>query len=1728
MKSFPLIPACTLIVAALLSSDASAQTTVCVRVKLEIPQRLTFERDAFEATLRLTNRLDDAPLEELDVDVVVRPISAGAPADAIFVAPPALTGVANSVDGDGVIGTAAQGAIQYLLIPTAGAGGTSPGGLQYAVKALIRYKVGAVFFDAETFEEIITVKPQPELGLHYFLPRRVNADTPFELGVRVENTGFGTARNLQIESAQPRIVENLSGLLINFALVGTFRNADVIPDTLAIPFGDLEPERCGMGAWAMTTSLDGEFIELDVSMKHAEELGGELTSLLKSTETDFLIRRVVDDRAGRDVIFDAAIDLAIGGAEADDGIPDLILGSDCSEQPIAAQTATTTGTPGIAQPFGGLSTNLDIGWNYTRGVDLAGGTLPLLRVTRVRDGKVLHPQNAWLDVDDDLNPIVSLVDFSVAGAPPGETLTEDYTITYDLSDFDVTPPVTRIVPRAPFAFRADGSLVVTPTTVMILAADDDASGVASITLSIDGGQLQQNRPFFFAAGTHTVSFQSSDARGNLEALKTTTVIVDDTAPTVAFTAPDLLVTHPENLSLAFDFDVDDDTDPALAVTATVVRSGGADLFTVVDGQVLAPFVLAPGLYFLRIELADHVENADTAVIGPFEIVPRVALPPRLISSGISDGAFVNAPVTLSAAIEADDVLVTSSLTLDGEPFVSGTVVSAEGPHTLLMNAEDVAGRIAAESLSFTVDLTAPSVQVQGVAAGSVSATPVAPTALFADENLVSTTLKLDGVDFTSGTIVDVEGQHLIEASATDRAGNITVLTVPFAVDIASPRIVFSGFTLGALHPAPVRPAFTVEDTSTTSVIALIDGKDFVPGALIGDGDHRLEVTALDVIGRATTAVATFAVDATPPSLRILGVVEGGIYATGVAAFVAIEEPRLLETVILLDGAAYVEGTPITTEGTHTLSVSATDTAGHTATDAVSFDVDADVPTIFVSGVDDGAVYTGSVLPVVTTDDPADTIVLLLDTVPYDGTSSISAEGKHVLAVTATDPQGNTARLEVRFTIDGTPPAVVVTGVVDGGVYADPVTPNVVLESDDIRSVDALLDGVAFLPGTTVSALGTHLLEIVVRDQAENETRLLVTFVIDPNAPRLLLSGASDGAYVNTPVTIDVDAPAGAALTLTLDDLPYVAGTVIASEGRHVVRAVADVGAAQAIAGLTFTIDTTAPVVVVDAAGVALVEGLVLRGPVAVSFSATDAFLNTTAALIDDLVFDTGDLIESEGAHVVVVTASDRAGNETVVSIGFTLDRTDPVVTIDNIVEGAVLNSAVIPQVAVVDDNPGTVVISVDGRALDPGAAVATAGAHRLDVKAVDAAGNIGEATVSFSIVLDTPFSLRVTRRGAPATGDRVHLFTGFGESTGLVAVVDDAGNAVFADVDAGSYRARVEHLWQRFFTPVFSVPGGRVLFDIPDEPTFDATVYVDPKATEQGTGTEDDPFSSLQVAVDDAVFNTLIKVAAGDVGDVTTLRNGVTVKGGHQRSTWRFAPTTQTTRLARVELEESEAELSDVVVFGGGVALQSATALLRDVVVRESATEGISVQSGDVVLANLLVEQGLSQGVVIRNAVARVENLTVVDNEGAGLVHGGTGSVARVIAVDNGGGISLVGGATGIDNLEVDVGFVEGPLHTRYLAQVRSGQDGDSPAVDHASVSAASLDLRGRTTSTTGLADVGNADIGYHAWPVAPEPPDPPDAPDRPEAPWCAGAPGSSAPIVVLALLLLRRRRRVL
>lgn len=386
---------------------AQAQETVCARVKIEIKQELTLERQAFDAEMKINNTTDTGVIE--NVSVVVKVTDENGTPVAVTDNPNNLSAKffvrlsnkqnISDVDGTGAVNPRTTSTINWLLIPAPGSAGANPLGKKYLVGATLKYKFGGEETVLEVSPDVITVKPLPLLTLDYFLTQNVLADNPltpeiepvepFTLGVRVKNNGFATAKNLKIDSAQPKIIENNQGLLINFILTGSFLNDAPAQNTLLINFGDIAPTTSKMGRWNMETTLAGKFTEFTAKFSHADELGGALTSILQATNAHFLIHDVRVDLAGRDYVRDFL---------AQDGDVIRVYESDGPDTEVTDRSNVATLTAGTSTS-GNASFRLGFpataGFAYVKLPDPYNGSKALGRIVR-SDAKELASENVWL------------------------------------------------------------------------------------------------------------------------------------------------------------------------------------------------------------------------------------------------------------------------------------------------------------------------------------------------------------------------------------------------------------------------------------------------------------------------------------------------------------------------------------------------------------------------------------------------------------------------------------------------------------------------------------------------------------------------------------------------------------------------------------------------------------------------------------------------------------------------------------------------------------------------------------------------------------------------------------------------------------------------------------------------------------------------------------------------------------------------------------------------------------------------------------------------------------------------------------------------------------------------------------------------------------------------------------------------------------------------------------
>jgi hypothetical protein len=211
---------------------------------------------------------------------------------------------------------------------------------------------------------------------------------------------------------------------------------------------------------------------------------------------------------------------------------------------------------------------------------------------------------------------------------------------------------------------------------------------------------------------------------------------------------------------------------------------------------------------------------------------------------------------MPTAAFSDANLASTTLTLDGQPFTSGSAVSAEGSHTLTATGEDCAGNRTVRSATFVIDVTPPVVVIGGVACTAGNAEP---SWTITDTNAGSNQALLDGSPYDRAPIA-TEGSHLLQVTATDRAGNTTTVEATFVVDRTAPVLSVSGVQAGGLYTTPVTPTFDAIDSNLTSVAGTLNGAPFGSGTLVSDeAVYLLQLTALDCAGNQDTETIAFEV-----------------------------------------------------------------------------------------------------------------------------------------------------------------------------------------------------------------------------------------------------------------------------------------------------------------------------------------------------------------------------------------------------------------------------------------------------------------------------------------------------------------------------------------------------------------------------------------------------------------------------------------------------------------------------------------------------------------------------------------------------------------------------------------------------------------------------------------------------------------------------------------------------
>jgi hypothetical protein len=663
-------------------SASRAVESECARVKIEIRQELTLERQGFDAHMRITNGLPQAALEGVDIQVSFTdadgtPVVASsdpANTEALFFIRLASMDNIDGVNGSGTVAAGATADVHWLIVPAPGASNGLEAGALYLVGAAITYTTGGQESRIDVSPDFIFVKPMPELTLDYFLPTEVYGDDaftleveppiPYSLGVRVTNSGSGVARSLGIESAQPQIVENELGLLIGFVIEGSTVNGQAATPSLAVQFGDLAAGASAVARWVMTCTLSGTFIEFDAAFAHADELGGELTSLIQDVSTHWLVRDVLVDLPGRDAVRDfLALDGDVLRLYESSGLDTEV--TDQSDQ--ATLDVGRDGVRSAAQAV--LTFPVTAGPVYAKLPDPFDGTQVVTSTVR-SDGKTMSSDNVWLSKsrkeDQSWEYFVNIFDVNSPGV---------YTVVFDDPSVLPQPPVLAFIPDRS---RFEGEQL----SFLVNASDPNGTTPALAAARLPVGAAFEDRgdgtgifdwtPAFGQAGDYPVTFVASDGDHETRRACVLTVYGEEVFTLTVATTP------PTELQFGFRSGATDAYDPGIDQPSDWRRDDAAACWFVcsdpIHPQLRGDFRDGSELtrWRLRIELPDDGRAGEVALSWD---VGRADARKSLLLQRLEDESPIGAPMDMGEMSTASAPGVSVWEICYGEPVQARVSIS---------------------------------------------------------------------------------------------------------------------------------------------------------------------------------------------------------------------------------------------------------------------------------------------------------------------------------------------------------------------------------------------------------------------------------------------------------------------------------------------------------------------------------------------------------------------------------------------------------------------------------------------------------------------------------------------------------------------------------------------------------------------------------------------------------------------------------------------------------------------------------------------------------------------------------------------------------------------------------------------------------------------------------------------------------------------------------------------
>lgn len=813
------------------------------------------------------------------------------------------------------------------------------------------------------------------------------------------------------------------------------------------------------------------------------------------------------------------------------------------------------------------------------------------------------------------------------------------------------------------------------------------------------------------------------------------------------------------------------TAPADA-TALAVQKAAVQVATVVALAAAAPITVTGEQAAITV-----VENLVTQMGAPTAITPIDLTAGAVITTALG---------TVSSAALAD--ITTATTAIDGAANLSQVVLAQSvALDTLAPSAPALDLVAGSDTGSSTTDNitndTTPTIRVSfdaiatdGTAAAAGDTVTVLEGATQVGTAILTATNFANGyVDVTLSTPLAGESAHTLTATLTDIAANASTASTGLAITLdtvvpAAPTVALTTDS-GAADTITNVGTLNITGTETGATIqySTDGGTTWTSSFTATEGPNSVQVRQSDVAGNASTAsTLAFTLDTTIATPTVALTTNSGSTSDTITNSAALTfsatAADVTRTFTVDSGAASGSYTAPTTDGTYTVTVTDTDTAGNTANASTTFTLDTAAPTLSSTTPADGAI-----------DVVGNSIVLTFAEAVAAGTGNIVlSDGTTPTNIPVTDSQvaisGNTVTITPTLSPNTTYAVTIASGVITdvaGNAFAG------------IAS-GALDFTMANNPSVTVTTSEADNL-LNVGDTAA------ITFTLSEassnfTAADVTVTGGTLSNFSGTGTTYTA--------TLTPTTSSTTAATVSVDSG--VFTSATGLGNI-ASTPLSINVDTVPPAT--PTVALTTNSGSTsdsITNNAALTFSAAAGGVTRSISVDSGAGSAAYTAPTTDGAHTVTVTDTDTAGNTASASITFTLDTTIATPTValttnSGSTADSITNSAALTVSTAAADVTRTYTVD-SGAAGSSYTAPTTAGSHTVTVTDTDTAGNTANASITFTLDTTAPTLSSSTpadnATGVPPSGNIVLTFSeNVAAGTGNIVVSDGTNSTTISVTD---------------------------------------------------------------------------------------------------------------------------------------------------------------------------------------------------------------------------------------------------------------------------------------------------------------------------------------------------------